>query len=295
MQPSSPPLSPSSISRFSSPCALPDHLTAALLVLVNKPDTHFYPVFHVQKDPPPDISGLDTMGRHVTAYDQIILGSDIESDLRMFFAEPKHCSLVIDALGQIYVLNFSSSNPCLLNSSTLDTNTLHSVADRDVIHVAGKDFRVEYKSGYPMSDAEATHEDTATQISDTIELPEDSIPVESPPNSPLSDKMENISYSLPKIETTPTPQKSGTVPHDTTDNSYASMEVNTSQPSLVVRDMSTFVDSSPRERRRVSDPPKVPIQSPIKLKRRSAPVPHTRTPRSLYQPMVCITGTMNCI
>ena len=279
MQPSSPPLSPSNISRFSSPCNLPEHLTAAILVLVNKPDTHFYPVFHVQKDPPPDMTGVNTLGQQITAYDQIIMGSDAESDLRMFFAEPKHCSLVVDSLGTIYILNFSSGNPCLLNNATLTTNTLHLLVDRDVIHVAGKDFRVEYKPGYPISATEATHEDTPTQLSDTVEPPEDTIPLQSPSSSPRNDREEiRTPCSVPKTPTSPTSLKSGTVPHDTTDNSYTSMEVNTSQPSMVARDMSTTMDVSlePSEMRRVSDPPKKAIQSPIKLKRKSAPLSRTK-------------------
>ena len=283
MQPNSPPLSPSNISRFSSPCVIPDHLTAAVLVLVNKPDTHFYPVFHIQKDPPPDISGVNTLGHEITAFDQILMGSDVESDLRMFFAEPKHCSLVIDSFGKIFVLSFSSGNPCLLNSDTLTTNTLHPVVDGDVIHVAGKDFRVEYKPGYPLSAIEAIHEDTTTQLSDTVEPPEDTILVLSPSSSPKEDKAESNYFSLPKITTTSKTLKSATVPHDTTDNSLASMEVNTSQPSLVARDMS--MDVSLPEKRRVSDPPKKTIQSPIKLKRKSAPVTHYRT---LNQSMVML-------
>ena len=328
MQPSSPPLAPSSISRFSSPSIMPDSHTAAMLVLVNKPDTHSYPVFHVQKDPPPEVrvKGLD--GNPITAYDQIIIGSDYNSDLRMFFAEPKHCSLIVDNLGKIHILNFSSDNPCQLNAAPLPTGTLLPLGDLDVIHVAGKDFRVEYKPGYPLPAEEKAacplgklltqlvpsspkilnrspppdesapycppaRPDTPEQfnlptdtedddLSNSIGSMEPNVSGVPEPSSPRAEepapKEVEPSQGLPDLSTAPSPKRTLCL-LDTADNSTASMECNTTQPSMTVKDLSTMdvsVDATERKRR-ISDFPKKTIASPMKLKaRKSAPVQPTR-------------------
>ena len=314
----------------SSPCQLPEHLTAATLVLVNKPDTHFYPVFHVQKDPPPNLEGVDTRGNQITPFDQIVMGSEIDSDLRMFFAEPKHCSLIVDSLGNLYILNFSSANPCHLNAAALPVNTLHALEDLDIIHVAGKDFRVEYKPGYPIprgavaygDELESAFFDTAQaeeienlenssehymecihpqnfadppkNIVTPVRNPLGKVPVtKTPPSLPK----RYVTHSSPAKSSTPAPPRRSATPrsasgrkattqHDTTDNSCTSMEVNTSQPSLVPRDLST-IDTSLEPRRRLSELPKKVLSPLGKLKRKSAPATQLRlSPRLLHLALV---------
>ena len=334
MQPSSP--TPTRISH-TSPYQLPDHLTAATLVLVSKPDTHFYPVFHVQKDPPPDLEGVDTRGNQITPFDQIVIGSEIDSDLRMFFAEPKHCSLIIDSLGKLYILNFSSANPCHLNETTLSVNILHPLEDMDLIHVAGKDFRVEYKPGYPIprgavpdgNEPDIAFFDTNYAQNEGIEELENSsehylecihpqnfvdsakkeeTPIRTPPGkepapkTPQSLPKRFVTHSSPAKSSTPAPPRRSATPrsasskkaatqHDATDNSCASMEVNTSQPSLVPRDIS--IDTSLEPKRRLSELPKKVLSSPVKLKRKSAPATQLRiSPRLLNIALVsCIFVT----
>ncbi|KAI6656490.1 hypothetical protein LOD99_1286 [Oopsacas minuta] len=321
MQPATPPLFSTTLSRSASPCQLPDSDAAAILVLVNKPDTHYYPIFHAQKDPPPDLSDIDMLGNQITPYDQIAMGSDVDSDLRMFFAEPKHCSLIVDSLGNIFVINFSSGNPCLLNNTTLTIKTLHPLENLDVIHVAGKNFRVEYKPGYPKAKlSDAITSSNLSQIDEVLEDLEKSADLEtiyplSPAKSPKVDRLsirssprkqisphsspggsnippsprKYVTYSSPTQSSTPANTKRSTTPlsasdsrsatHDATDNSYASMEVNTSQPSLIARDMSTTMNVSVEpstEKRRLSDFPKETISSPVKLKRKSAPITFVR-------------------
>ena len=330
MQPSSPTTRVSQ----TSPFQIPEHLTAATLVLVNKPDTHFYPVFHVQKDPPPDLEGVDTRGNQITPFDQIVMGSEIDSDLRMFFAEPKHCSLIIDSLGKLYILNFSSDNPCHLNETSLPVNTLHPLEDLDLIHVAGKDFRVEYKQGYPISigavpdgkESELAFFDTDNprneEIEDlensseqflecihpknfsdppkTYETPFRASPGKEPaPKTPKSLPKRYVTHSSPTKSSTPaSPRRSATprsasgrktaAQHDATDNSCTSMEVNTSQPSLVPRDISS-IDTSLEPRRRLSELPKKVLSSPVKLKRKSAPASQLRvSPRLLNLTLVSL-------